>query len=111
MTHPLIPVRPQLSEERLRELREVLAKGGMGLAYVSEQELLYGNPDGSPDELLNPARWQPTAERLREIAEAFGKVAALPYVDARELLYGEYPEGNWDDIAADIPLSKRGFGT
>lgn len=58
-------------------------------------------------ELLNPARWQPTPERMREILEAFGKA---PYISNQELLL-LYPEGNWDDIALDIPLSERGFGS
>jgi hypothetical protein len=65
------------------------------------------------DALLNPARWEPSPERLREIAAEFAKgVRPLRYVSEDELLYGKpYPEGNWDDIALDIPLAQRGFGT
>ena len=52
-------------------------------------------------------------ERLRVLREVFLKrLPLLPYVSENELLYGKpYPEGKWEDIAADVPLSQRGFGT
>lgn len=55
---------------------------------------------------------QPSDERLRELREAIEKGAIKPlglrYVTEKELLYGE---GDWNAIAADVPLSERGFGT
>jgi hypothetical protein len=48
---------------------------------------------------LIPVPWLPSPRWLREAADILAKGVE------------PYPEGKWEAIAADVPLSKRGFGT